>query len=347
MRIWVALVALTTAFAGCSGDGPEADPVPVEEDTMAPVITAASAVIAPVWQVGDWFGHHVFFGAEDTAGTHINTVVVQDTGDAWLLATDSEEVAKWEAAWDFPMLGAIGKTDLGATAFGAQWGIYEFPMTHGKTWTSSIDPLFEGPRDVSFVATFTETIETPYGVKPGFHIIGTNADGAVEVRTDYVPDIGWYSRLILYQTSTPDPDDYILEIRAMGRGHDWSGTYFVDEARSVVQYEGYLTVFEPQTSSPPEVVQFSLGDTSDELYGIVIEVAVVGTSQALLVDPNGGHHRVEATHLEPDPETGTFTFEFVAVPAVPGDWVFAWGGVGAFTLGVAWLFEITQHEFIL
>lgn len=347
MRIWVALLAAATALAGCSGDeGTPDDPAtPMDDDPSPP--TAASSVGAPAWAVGDWFGHHVFFGAEDAAGTHINTVVVEDQGDAWTLATDSDEVAKWEAAWDFPMLGRIAKADLGATAFGSQWGIYEFPMRNGNTWTSSIDPLFNGPRDVSFVATFNTGIETPYGIKPGFDILGTNSDGAIEIRTDYVPDIGWYSRLILFDTSTEAADDYILDVRAMGRGHDWTGTYFIDEARSVVSYEGYMTPFDPATSSPPEVAQFTMSEGADELYGIVIEVAVVGTSQVMLIDPNGGNQRIEATHLEPDVDGWAQSFEFVSVASVPGDWVFAWGGLGAFSLGIAWLFEITQNAYVL
>lgn len=350
-RAWLlSSLLIAVALAGCASDDPDPDADAPEatddpDAVEAPALTAASSVEAPEWQVGDWFGHHVFFGAEDTSGTHINTVVVEDEGGSWLLATDDPEAAKWEAAWDFPMLGSIGKDDLGTTAFGAEWDLYDFPLTDGKSWDVTFNPLFNGPRELTLTATFDDAIETPYGVEAGFRIEGVNADGVTELETDYIPAIGWYSSLKYFDPSTEAPDDTILHVRAMGKGTDWTGTYLIDEAVPLVQWSGYLTPFDATGSSPPHTQEFTMTDEGRELYGIVIAVASAGVSELVLTDPGGENHRYEAQHTEPDPEGSTTVFQFVELDPVAGTWQFTWAGAGAgVAVGVAQLWEIIQNE---
>lgn len=359
----LSLLVATVTLAGCTDDADPAPVVPESDDPFSLAdgdglrdlrvdLTAEDELPAPSWKVGDWFGHHLFFGAEDTAGSHINTIIVAEGGNQWVLATDDVDVATWEAAWDFPMLGNLGKNDLSATAFGADWNIYKFPMADGDTWTSSIDPLFSGPREVTFTATFNPRIETPSGIRPGFDIVGVNADGVPEIATDYVPEIGWYSKLTLFDTSTEEPEDFVFDIIAMGRGENWTGTYYLNEAESLINWNGALFVNpdDPASSAqstPPHHESFSMSDGATSLYGVIGGGAMSGHSQFVFVDPAGSVNDDYAVADYSAPSGPQQMFEFIDWPAQPGQWEFGWGGAGVVTWGFAVLFEITEHALIM
>lgn len=354
MRVLIPFLLIGVALAGCSDDGgPDGATDPIDDDDtphgprdLRTELTIDDAAPAPTWSVGDWFGHHIFFGAQDTAGTHINTIVVEDRGDSWLLAPDDPGMAKWEAAWDFPMLGSIGK-DMQTTAFASDWGIYQFPMQDGDTWTTTLDPLFQGPRELTLTATYNPSITTPYGNRPGFDIVGVNSNGTVELETDYVPEIGWYNQLSLYDLTTPAEEDHVIHVRAMGRGNNWTGTYYIDQAIPMTIWGGFLTPFAADQSSPPHHESFTMSGDGYELYGIVGAGASVGVSSVNLIDPTGVRHAYDLTHTEPDPNAGGFLFEFVEIEAVPGQWELGWIGAGAVAFGFAWLWEIVETEHIM
>ncbi len=73
--VWVLLALTSVAFAGCTESG-ETEAVATDGDIAPEPIEAGlnvdSVVAAPEWQVGDYFGHHIFFGSEDTEGEHID-----------------------------------------------------------------------------------------------------------------------------------------------------------------------------------------------------------------------------------------------------------------------------------
>ncbi len=340
---------LIAMLAGCADEPPA--PEPVAEVDVGPgtavALTADDAARAPSWDVGDWFGHHIYFGAQDTEGSHINTVVVEAGGN-YLMLPDDPEVAKWEAAWDFPMLGSIGKSDLGTTAFGSDWRIYKFPMRNGDTWTATVDPLFSGPRELTMTATFNPAISTPYGVFPGFDIIGVNATGGVELVTDFVPEIGWYSQLKYLDTTTADPEDFVFNIRSMGRGAGWNGTVHTAVARSVIQQQVLSSPDDPASyASALEHATFTVKAEAEELYGIIFALSASGRTAIDLVDPAQEHYQYEVTEADTVADNADAIFEFVELAAVPGDWQYFRSQPGLVGFTLVWLWEITfdSYEF--
>ncbi len=347
LKIALACVLLVGSLAGCADDPPEPEPVPqeVEGPGAQAGLTAEDAALAPSWSVGDWFGHHIYFGATDTEGSHINTVVVANAGSYTMLPDDAE-VAKWEAAWDFPMLGAIGTSDLGTTAFGSEWSIYKFPMRDGDTWTASVDPLFNGARELSITATFNPAISTPYGSFPGFDLVGVNATGEIELVTDFVPEIGWYSRLLYLDTSTPEPEDFVFNIRSMGRGANWNGTVHTAEARSVVQEFALSQPGDPTTyANAVHHATFTMSEEASELYGVVFALSATGRTAIDLFDPAQAHHQYEVQEADANPDNANAVFEFVELPAVPGNWEYVRTQPGLVGAALVWLWEITPDSY--
>lgn len=344
--IMVALFVSFVAFAGCAEEEvPEVEERPDEEAVLADDgrdlrtdLRANDTLQRPEWALGDWFGHHIFFGTDDTEGSHINTVIVEDLGGSWRLAPDSMEAAKWEAAWDFPMLGEVSKATLATTAFGSDWDLFQFPLSDGKTWSATIDPLFNGERTITLTASYNAEISTPYGDRPGFDIIGVNETGATEVVTDFVPDIGWYSRLTLLDTSTEDEGDYIIHVNSMGFGNNWTGTYFLAEADEKISRQAYMTPFDPAGSSPPEAAFFTMSQ-EDELYGIVFLLAQGGTSDFVMTDPAGKEHTWKAQHAAA--QGSAQVFDFVDMEAQDGEWQWRWVGAGTVAVHFEQLFGIT------
>lgn len=352
----VAAVLMAVLFAGCvdsedpedptSGTDPDGEP----QDPMDEGLTADSVVEAPQWNVGDYFGHHIFFGSEDAQGTHIDTVVV-DAGSSYTLVSDQEEAAKWEAAWDFPMLGTIGSTDLETTAFGADWNLYDFPLQDGKSWTATFNPLFNGPRELTLTATFDPAIGTVgQGIKEGFRIEGVNADGAVELITDYIPEIGWYSELTYVdRTVNADAtdDDFVIRVWAMGQGESWEGTTITAEAIELVNFNACFAPLNPdgsvndQCTTAGGVAAPEVSEDADQLYGAYFLLAIAGHSRIDLVEfsdtPFSHDRSVQSNGLED--VALEFSFYEIDDPT-PGEWQFTWQGEGFVTVGYAQLWEI-------
>ncbi len=348
LRFAPALLLVAVALAGCAEDTPEPEPVPTEVKGPGTTegITAEDAAKAPSWSIGDWFGHHIYFGPTDTEGSHINTVVVEAGPGGYLMLPDDPEVAKWEAAWDFPMLGQIGTSNLETTAFGVDWNVYKFPMRDGDTWTANVDPLFNGARELAITATFNPAISTPYGVFPGFDLVGVNATGEIELVTDFVPEIGWYSRLLYMDTSTPDPEDFVFNIRSMGRGANWNGTVHTAEARSVVEEFALSQPGDPTSyANAAHHATFTMSEEASELYGVVFALSATGRTAIDLFDPAQKHHQYEVQEADADPENANAIFEFVELPAVPGNWEYVRTQPGFVGAAFVWLWEITPGSY--
>lgn len=354
---WVVLLFAGLALAGCTDapadagmDGTADDDPTMPED---PGLTADSVVEAPQWEVGDYFGHHIFFGSEDTSGTHIDAVVVDVSGSEYTLVSDQREAARWESAWDFPMLGTIGKQHLETTAFSDDWNLYDFPLSDGKTWTATFNPLFSGPRELTMTATFDPAIPTVgQGKKEGFRIEGVNQDGAVELVTDYIPEIGWYSELTYVdRTTNPDAtdDDFVIRVWGMGQGSDWEGTTIVAEATPQVALGSCFAPLNQDGTlnqgclSAGAITSFMVEEETDELYGLTFLLAIAGHSRSDLLDPGFAAETHEATSTGLEDVATVFEFQRVVDPE-PGQWTHKWDGEGFVSVGSTQLWSIVYTE---
>lgn len=306
----------------------------------------------PEWEIGESFGHHVFLGADDDEGIHINTIVVEDRGDSWFLATDDTEMAWVEGAFDIPILGEFKKSDLSTTGFGSAWDwMYEFPMSHEKTWTGTVYvPDFETGEaegvSTTFTATYNAGVTTSQGVRPGFDIEGVTAEGDVLVTYNYVPAVAWYSHFWMWDLATEDPDDFYFHVMDMGHEKNWTGTYYVTEAVFATNHMNFVgaEVNPDDPAQVPEVytdlnpyATFTIADTATHMYGFAFSGAFAGAHATVLVDPNN--------EVIPLPAAGApfeFTeFEFYE-EAVAGTWTIATVGAGVTVFGGAMIIELTE-----
>lgn len=345
------MAAALLLISGCleASAEPRADlPDGSADDAKAdrPVVNldATSAVQAPTWKIGDWFGHHVFFGADDNEGEHYNTVVVSETETDWMLATDDAGAAKDEAVFDIPILGPVRRADLQVTGLGATWDLFRFPMKDGTSWTSDfVVDLDEEAQEfkLTHTARFNPAIQTPNGPRPGFDIEARTADGELLLFYDYVPDIGWYAHLFVYDLTSEEADDFLFHVMSMGHGSAWTGTYYIYEAEEKVRIIGGH-VIAPEVPPEPMVephpyTAFNIDAESTYVYGLIVAVAVAGVQEVVLIDPEGGHHEVRAIGA-PEEEDGAM----LELPSIGGEWRLVAAGAGLVAIEVAFLYQLTE-----
>lgn len=360
----ILMVAALSAIAlsGCTDNGSET-PAGTDNGTDGQTMEPAAEnfeVQAPEWSVGRYFGHHVFFGAADTTGTHINTIVYDETSSDYLLATDNRDIAELHAIFDIPILGALSKTDLSTTSFGGPQSAYKFPMRDGTTWSGKVtmeQDQFGGPvsRDVDFVATFNPAVRMVVSGKeyPGFDIVGTS-EGKTLIETNYIPEVGWYGEFVYYDFTTEDvDDDFIFRVISMGFGHDFAsdlgGTVLVIEATELVNHF-QQTILPNAEVSPFYQETFTVSAEATKMMGIIFAFAVVGHSEIDFVDPAQALHRWQvATDVPLSPDQGTWGTgggNLYTLPVLAGDWEMVSWNLGFAAGGGAQIWELTEEQII-
>lgn len=356
IRYIIPLGLLAALLSGCAGSDPDPAQDPGAPQALAgtsdlsllATLDANSSLAAPVpWAVGDWFGVHVFVGMEDTQGVHYNTIVVEETTDTWVLASDDAGAAKQEAAFDFPILGPFRKADLGTSGLGGRWDLLKFPLADGATWSSTValdpeDPS-GGNLKLEFEATFNDRIPTADGPKPGYDIVAVDADARQVLAFDYVPAMGWFTRFQIFDTATEDPLDYFIAARSMGTGHNWRGTYYLDTATPVLQHFNIIGV-DPEDPTSPYLearpyAAFTVSEGATYLYGFIFSFSFTGAHDVILADPANQPREFRSYNVGVAGEGADATIDEAAMP---GEWQLLTVGAGVVAGGGAFLWEITE-----
>jgi hypothetical protein len=354
VRPLLAFTCLTVMLlAGCAGNDPGAQPadaaLPAAGSGSVDLATldANSSLQAPApWALGDWFGVHVFVGMEDTEGTHYNTVVVEETPTAWVLATDDAGAAKEEAVFDFPIMGPFEKDDLGTSGLGGRWDLLQFPLSDKATWSSRVamDPLDPTMAlDLEFEATFNPRIQTADGPQPGYDIVAVDEDARNVLSFDYVPSVGWFTRFMILDTATEDPLDYFISARSMGTGHGWKGTYFIDTATPLLQHLSIVGVDPGNPTAPfaqpsPHAT-FAVSETATYLFGFAFSFSFAGAHEMVLLDPANQPREFRSYNAV---MAGEDSEVFIDEAAIAGTWNLMAAGGGVVAGGGAFLWEITE-----
>lgn len=192
--VTVALLVLMGAIGGCLADSGEGEVAASADDDAGDALpgddgnaTATPALAeadVPEWQVGDAWSITTHGGE----GSAMYALVVVDAGSSgYTIAATDEEITVLDAIHDISYLGRIRTSDLAGSQQDAPVRFFDFPLTDGKTWTTTWDGF-----EVKLTATLADAIPTPDGPKPGFRIVGTHED-ATYVTYDYVPDVGWWT----------------------------------------------------------------------------------------------------------------------------------------------------------
>lgn len=389
VRTWlISLTLIVTALAGCSDDGggdhddsllsddPCADATAADAEgfcgqdavlddagvrDLRNDLTAEDTLKAPKWQVGDVFEQHMYFGKADTAGSHIQTMVIDDAGDCYTIATSDQEAARSESVYDYPILGCIGKQSLETSAFGTDWSwMYEFPLKDGKSWTATIESIINWNTysfrtfEVTFDVEYDAAIDTPKGDYPGFWITGTTADGEKLLYYNYVPAVGWFSHFWIYDLdSADDPDDIMFHSMSMGTWKGYTGEYYLDESETLVdEFVGFGVNPEDPTSvtgnldTLPAPIQFDVAETAQHMLGVVVPIAVMGRTDVLLMDPENNYDQYSQENTAEGDDV--FSVNFIDRAATAGTWTVESLGVSPFFWGsYVWIEAITEMVYEL
>jgi hypothetical protein len=354
-RIALATALLAVALAGCSSDetlGTDAT-VPTGPDGLA--APAAADGSAPVWKVGQWWDHKWFFGSTATEPFTVKTIVAEDRGVGWFVATDESLTSAFHAAFIFPTLGEFPKGHVTATAGDHQWPWYQFPLADNQTWRTEVRTRDDSggtygfPLEVSVRAA--PGIVTAIGVEDGFALEARTVGGdgipagRLFARYDYVPALGWMSQCTFYDVLAEEDEvpQFILETSATGTGY--SGPYF-DTAGDVLSTHFNLIV--PMAPAPPNPSSsFTVTAEHTHVMAFLFDFAAAGAHSTALAAPDGRHWQSFSTG-DPDgnPIVSSRSEEsLVFVPAAPGDWHVATVGAGAFVAGGGLLaYGITQRQ---
>lgn len=351
MAIRVPLVPLLLAalLAGCSdppargpaetlptcADAAEADCVPL------PPLTSESSVAAPSWAIGQWWE----WQPEDAGGegTPFRSVVVATGASGSTLGSDEPGRAKQAAAYGHLLLGEV-QADLGVTAFGGAWDLLSFPLTDGKSWTTTIPNIAwdiylpAETVDVAMRADFDAELE-------GFRIMGHVAD-AMLIEGTYLPATGWFGELTVYDVD-PEQDPLEFTYRATATGTNHTGPVYTATAEPLLNlvdangFDNLPTEGGQPVVSPQPHGTFTMA-AGTQLYGIIVAISVVGGRVVTLTDPANEQRQVVATGA---PE-GEQVLELDEA-GVAGAWTVATSGAGGLSMAIVELYEVTVTETVL
>lgn len=178
------LVVLAVAMAGCiSGDQADDEAVSTTGSTSsAPGATIDDQSLeAPTWQVGDWWTWQ-----SDQLGEYSYVVTGQEGGD-WLVDTDSEQIAFFDAQTDISFLGTVRKSDLAGSQNETRVQYFDWPLEEGKTWSTTWDGV-QRTITVTDVSDGTATLEAREGDRLAVSYVYDASTGWFGETTFHGPD---------------------------------------------------------------------------------------------------------------------------------------------------------------
>lgn len=301
MRAVIALtLALALGLAGCasrdvpvateaaSGEGIEPA---VQVDLALPDGAGPeSASGVPVWRVGDAWAITPL--GEDDAEPGFLVVTSADAG-TYTLQPTSGSLASYDAMFDVSFVGKIRARDLAGHQQGAPIQFFDFPLSDGKTWTTTWDG-----REVALAATATPR---------GFDITGT-VDGAPFVAYDFDPGMRWWSKLLF-------AEGYGLQVTRFVEG--WTGELAIATAK---------VVFESGPAVPIAsggVAAFTVDEGQDLVLLSVTGGGVLWLRGFMLFDPSGTPYLTSnTTNLQLSEgvgEASAYRYQD-ELPPTPGAW---------------------------
>lgn len=187
-HVFVLLIMTSVALSGCVGDDDTVDPPEPAtsadgsgagaDDDAGRAVTRppASTDRAPTWNIGDYWVY------KDGAGNQNTFAVSGDTGTDYIIDTDSELFAFFNALEDISTLGAQRQSDLAGSQGSDRIEFFRFPLQDGATWTTTWDGA-------------TRTITTT-ALGDGTYGFASNAeDGTPHARYTYDPAARWFGAL--------------------------------------------------------------------------------------------------------------------------------------------------------
>lgn len=181
-------------LAGCSGGDPEE---PGDGSGGGPTTgphgqhAAAGHLLAPEWQVGD------YWSLQSPQGGSFTHAVSGESGTDWVMDTDNADTAFFDAASDISFLGKVRKSDLAGSQGDTRVEFLKFPLQSGMSWTTTWDGA----------STMIHVGEVAGGKA---ELTAMRADGTTYAEYTYSDAAGYFSHFAFY---SPDGSEV---------GYEWS-----------------------------------------------------------------------------------------------------------------------------
>lgn len=131
------MLLATASLAGCADD-PAATGATAGSNAAGNGVhgshDAAMHLLAPNWTLGDWWT----WSSPQIEGPY-TSVLAEDLGAEWRMATDHPEIAWFNARFDIASLGEVRKSDLAGSQGATRVQFFQFPLTADKTWATTWD----------------------------------------------------------------------------------------------------------------------------------------------------------------------------------------------------------------
>lgn len=308
----LAIIAMTPPEGAIGMESLDARDLPA-----APLTTrqAQRGIEAPEWEVGDaWL---VSFDGGDPMCWLVVAVATEE-GYRQGVTCDGdvdEYFAADIAARGNGFAGSFSR-DLEGLDEGDEVRWFDWPLTDGKTWSTSL-----GSFEVDAIATFTQ-VEGAEGEEPGYTIEMTDPDSGTTVVTyDFVPSLAWWSHLTFPQS------DYTF--RVLDRTDGWSDPVVYGIGRTA--YEQRVSfVGATVTTQPPFLPSFEVAEAENMLVVYTSRQGVSGGHLSLR-DP-GGNERFAQSGTSMTTGLGSSSypsFELGFIEGAPGTWTLDHEHVGA------------------
>lgn len=289
------LLVLTLPLVGCLGAARDADPVPTV--AARPVVGDAEQdggpVSSPAWDVGD-----AWSVVSTGNGTPRSSTLVVTQADAagYVVSTDDESLAAFDALHDVSYVGLIRASDLAGSQHEAPVQFFAFPLTDGKTWTTTWDG-----REIRLTARWVPAMETSAGIHPGFTIEGTDGDKPY-VAYDYVPSLRWWSHLAF-------ANGYGFRVERVHSG--WSGQLVTAQTQVLLEGLGETP------AGSPNVHPFTVDDGQSFVSLTLTGKASLYARGLVVLRPDG---KVQPTTAPTFQATSQEAFIDERLPPTPGEW---------------------------
>ena len=302
MRVPTALLLLATVLAGCSDGGDDGDHDGHATGTDPGVAPAE----APRWSLGDHWTYR------DSLGSTYSLVVAEEAGGDWVLLPNDKQIARFDAQFDISFVGTIRKADLAGAQGGDRVQFFDFPLEHGKTWTTRWDGQ---TRHVTAEAL-------PDGT---YHVVAHVAGderGDQHASYHYDPAVGFFTTLTFY-----DGNGTVgYEAELTDNGEAFTGTVYrygaSEELAGVTSSgPGAVTGTFDTGGEPGELALHSMLDCNGEPGAILFAVQPPQEDGSAAPAPPlpGADGNVVLGNDEPCPEATDDQHALVEDPA-PGTW---------------------------
>lgn len=150
---------MATLLAGCSDDGGGTDATPDDAGPGAgdPAATGDEPLEVPEWNVGSFWT----FSSSGPGGIGTYTLAVgESTGSDYVIGTDHDALAFFDATDPISTMGPQRKSDLAGSQGTTRVEFFKWPLEDGKTWSTTWDGEVHeitanrtSEREFSFTAT--------------------------------------------------------------------------------------------------------------------------------------------------------------------------------------------------